>query len=47
MISFFNDYVSEHLSNTREDVDMEYHWDVEDRRIKSERNQIRYKKQWY
>jgi hypothetical protein len=47
MISVFNDYLSEHLPNTRGDVDMEYHWDAEDRRIKAERNQMRYKKQPY
>jgi hypothetical protein len=47
MISVFNDYVSEHLPNTREKVDMDYHWDAEDRRIKAERNQMRYKKQRY
>jgi hypothetical protein len=47
MISVFNDYVSDHLPNTIEEVDMDYHWDIEDRRIKAERNQMRYKKQWY
>jgi hypothetical protein len=44
MISVFNDYVSEHRSDTREDVDMDYHWKIEDRRMKAERNQMRYKK---
>jgi hypothetical protein len=43
MISVFNDYVSDHLPNTREEVDMDYHWDVEDQRIKTERNQMVYK----
>jgi hypothetical protein len=47
MISVFNDYVSEHLPNREEDVDMDYHLDIEDQRIKAERNQMRYKKQWY
>jgi hypothetical protein len=45
MISVFNDYVSEHLLN-REEVDMDYHWKIEDQRMKEERNQMRYKKQW-
>jgi hypothetical protein len=43
MISVFNDYVSEHLPNTREDFDMDYNWNLEDQRIKTERNQIVYK----
>jgi hypothetical protein len=46
MISVFNDYVSEHLPNVREDVDMDYQWGIEDRRMAAERNQMRYKKQW-
>ena len=47
MISVFNDYVSEHLPNREEDVDMDYHWEIEDQRRTAERNQMRYKKQWY
>jgi hypothetical protein len=47
MISVFNDYVSEHLPNREEDVDMDYHWEKEDQRMKAERNQMKYKKQWY
>jgi hypothetical protein len=47
MISIFNDYVSEHLPDTSEDVDKDYHWEIEDQRMKGERNQMRYKKQWY
>jgi hypothetical protein len=47
MISVFNDYVSDHLPDTREEVDMEYHWDAEDRRIKAERNQMVYKNRRY
>jgi hypothetical protein len=43
MISIFNDNITEHLPNTREDVDMDYHWDIENQRIKAERNQMRYK----
>jgi hypothetical protein len=35
------------LPNTREDVDMDYHWDIEDKRIKAERNQMRYKNKRY
>jgi hypothetical protein len=38
MIYVFNDYVSEHLPNTREDVNTDYHWNLEDQRIKTERN---------
>jgi hypothetical protein len=41
MISVFNYYVSKHLPNTREDIDMDHHWDIEDQRIKAERNQMR------
>jgi hypothetical protein len=26
---------------------MDYHWEIEDQRIKAERNQMRYQKQWY
>jgi hypothetical protein len=47
MISIFNDYISEHLPNTREEVDMDYHWDIEDRRIKPEGNQMVYKNKRY
>jgi hypothetical protein len=47
MISDFNDIVSEHLPNREEDVDMDYHWENEDQKMKAERNQMRYKKQWY
>jgi hypothetical protein len=43
MISVFNDYVSEHLPNAREDVNMDYLWNLEDQRIKTERNQIKKK----
>jgi hypothetical protein len=32
MISVFNDYVLEHLPDTREEVDMDYHWDIEDQK---------------
>jgi hypothetical protein len=47
MISVFNDYVSEHLPNTKDDVDMDYHWNLEDQRIKTERNQMVYKNKRY
>jgi hypothetical protein len=47
MISVFNDYASEHLPNREEDCDMDYHWELEDQRMKAKRNQMRYKKQWY
>jgi hypothetical protein len=43
MISVVNDYLSEHLPDTREEVDMNYHWNLEDQRIKVERNQVVYK----
>jgi hypothetical protein len=46
-ISVFNDYVSGHLPDTREEVEMNEHWYNEDQRIKADRNQMRYKKQWY
>jgi hypothetical protein len=38
MISVFNDYVAEHLPNREEDVDMDYLWEIEDQRMKTERN---------
>jgi hypothetical protein len=44
IISVFNDYVSENLPNREEDVNMDYHWEIEDQRMKAERNQMRYKK---
>jgi hypothetical protein len=47
MISVVNDYVLEHLLNREEEVDMDYHWEIEDHRMKAERNQMRYKKQWH
>jgi hypothetical protein len=47
MISVFIDNGSEHLPNTREEVDMDSHWDVEDRRLKAERNQMVYKNKKY
>jgi hypothetical protein len=47
MISVFNDYVSDHLPDTREEVDMDYHWNFEDQRIKTERNQMVYKNKRY
>jgi hypothetical protein len=42
MIFVFNDYVSEHLPDTREDINMDYHWNLEDQRIKTERNPLKY-----
>jgi hypothetical protein len=47
MISVFNDYVSEHLPDTREEVDMNFHWNLEDQRLKVERNQMVYKNKRY
>jgi hypothetical protein len=47
MISVFNDYVSEHLPDAREEVDMDYHWNLEDQRLKVERNQMVYKNKRY
>jgi hypothetical protein len=47
MNSVFNDYVSEHLPNTKDDVDMDYNWNLEDQRIKTERNQMVYKNKRY
>jgi hypothetical protein len=47
MISACNDYVSEHLPDTREEVDMDYHWNFEDQRLKVERNQMVYKNKRY
>jgi hypothetical protein len=51
MISVFNDYISEHLPKREEEDDMDYHWEIEDQRMKAERNQMRnkmeYMKQWY
>jgi hypothetical protein len=47
MISVFNDYRSEHLPDTRDEVDMDYHWNLEDQRIKTERNQMVYKNRRY
>jgi hypothetical protein len=40
MISVFNDYDSEHLLDTREEANMDYHWNIEYQRIKKERNQM-------
>jgi hypothetical protein len=44
MISVFHDYCSEHLPNKDEEVDMDYYWQVENKRIIAERNQRRFKK---
>jgi hypothetical protein len=46
MISVFNDYCSDHLSNRDEEIDMEYHWQIEDQRLTAERNQKLCKKYW-
>jgi hypothetical protein len=42
MISVFNDFCSEHLPNKDEEVDMDYHWKIENKRMISERNQRRF-----
>jgi hypothetical protein len=47
MISVFNDYCSEHLPDKDEDIDIDYHWQIEDSRLNSERNQRRFKKNYY
>jgi hypothetical protein len=47
MFSVFNDYVSDHLPNKYEEVDTNYHWDVENQRMKAERNQMVYKNKRY
>jgi hypothetical protein len=44
MISIFNDDCSEHLSNRDEEVDIDYHWQVENKRMVAERNHRRFKK---
>jgi hypothetical protein len=43
-ISTFYDYFSEHLPNRDEEIDMDYHWQIEDQRLAPERNQRRLKK---
>jgi hypothetical protein len=47
MISAFNDYVSEHFPDTREELDMDFHWNLEDQRMNTERNQMIYKNKRY
>jgi hypothetical protein len=47
MISVFNDYAPEHLPNKENDIDMDYHWDIEDQMIKAERNQMVVKNKRY
>jgi hypothetical protein len=44
MILVFNDYCSDHLPNPDENIDMDYHWQIEDQRLTAERNQRRCKK---
>jgi hypothetical protein len=44
LISVFNDFCSEHLPHKDEEVDMDYHWQIENKRITAERNQRRFKK---
>jgi hypothetical protein len=44
MISSFNDYSFDHLSNKEEEVDMDYHWQIENQRLPAERSQRRFKK---
>jgi hypothetical protein len=44
MISVFNDYCSDHLSNKDENIAIDYHWQIEDSRLNAERNQRRFKK---
>jgi hypothetical protein len=42
MRSVFNDYVCDQLHNRDEEVNMDYHWDIKDQRMKAERNQMRH-----
>jgi hypothetical protein len=42
MISVFNDHCSDHLPNKDEEIDMDYHWQVEDERLAAECNQRRF-----
>jgi hypothetical protein len=44
MISSFNYYSSDNLSNKEEEIDMDYHWQIEDQRSAAERSQRRFKK---
>jgi hypothetical protein len=44
MILVFNDYCSEHLPNKDEELDMDYDWQEENKRMVAERNQRRFKK---
>jgi hypothetical protein len=44
MISSFNDYCSDHLSNKEEEIDMDYHWQIEDQRLAAEHSQRQFKK---
>jgi hypothetical protein len=43
MISVLNDYCSDHLPNKDEEIDMDYHWQIEDQRLPAERNQRQFK----
>jgi hypothetical protein len=44
MIATFNDYCSDHLSNRNEEIDTNYHWQIEDQRLAAEHNQRWFKK---
>jgi hypothetical protein len=44
MIYVFNHYCSDYLPNKDEDIDMDYHWNKDDSRLNTERNQRRFKK---
>jgi hypothetical protein len=44
MISVFNHYCTDHLPNKDEDINIDYHWQIEDSRLNTERNQRRFKK---
>jgi hypothetical protein len=40
----WSDYCSDHLPNRDEEIDMEYHWKIEDQRLTAKRNQRRFTK---
>jgi hypothetical protein len=44
MISAFNYYCSDHMPNRDEEIDMNYHWQIEYQRLATECNQSRFKK---
>jgi hypothetical protein len=46
MRGYFHDYCSDPLPNREDEIDIDYHWEIEKNRLNNERNQKRFKKKY-